>query len=147
MVSSRIGCEATVNGCNRPFSGWSRTRAKVDNHKPSRGVSQSKLGPRWVLTALSRTIIVLAGKMMMNPTKRLPIKCPMIGGPAGIRDVVRMSPRVIIVAARLMSGDRGVKFSTWVIMVFRNCVTTSLLASIGFEESRTFTVTVWDAGE
>ena len=130
VVRSSRGCEAAANGCNTPVAGFSRTRVKEDNHKVSRGESHRKLGPRRILTALSRTIIVLAGKMKMNPMKRLPIKCPMIGDAPGIMSEVRTSPSVIIVAARLMSGERSVKLFAFAIMLIRNRVTTSL-ATIG----------------
>ena len=106
MLRSSNGCEATAKECNMPVAGLRRTNAKHDSHKVRRGESQSKLGPRRLLTTVSRTIIVLAGKMKMNPMKRLPIKCPMIGDAPGIRSEVRARPSVIKVVARLMIGDR-----------------------------------------
>ena len=131
MVRSSNGCEARVKGCKMPVAGFSRTRAKADNHKISRGESQSKLGPRRLLRAVSKTMIVLTGKMKMNPMKRLPIRCPIIGDAPGIRSEVRTSPSVIKVAARLMSRERGVKPFAPEIRLIMNHVNTSLPAPPG----------------
>jgi hypothetical protein len=106
LLSTNRICDATSRECAGERAGLKRTNANDDNQMSSSGVSQSKLGLRFVLAALTNTTTALKGKTKLNPTKILPMKYPTIGGPPGIMKDASTCPNVIRVAVNVTRVPR-----------------------------------------